>query len=119
MRNLGYKRISPNSSTDPKTDGLEADSQPLLYAAAISRIAILENVKVIPPENKIDFFDQSLTSNGRAMVKRSDVAFTDDRIDIASQGSQRCVISLLHCTRNASQPSASASLAFCFSVFRF
>ena len=65
-----------------KTDGLEADSQPLLYAAAISRRAMLENVKVIPPENKIDFFDQSLTSNGRAMVKRSDIAFTDDRIDM-------------------------------------
>lgn len=65
-----------------KTDALEPDSQPLLYAAAISPRAILENVKVFPRGNKVDFFDESLTSNGRAMVKRSDVAFTDDKIDI-------------------------------------
>ncbi|HID94923.1 MAG TPA: phosphoenolpyruvate carboxykinase (ATP) [Candidatus Latescibacteria bacterium] len=64
-----------------KTDGLEPDTQPLLYAASISPRAILENVKV-HPNGKVDFFDQSLTSNGRAMVKRSDVAFTDDRIDL-------------------------------------
>ena len=65
-----------------KTDALEPDSQPLLYAAAISPRAMLENVKVLPEGNKVDFFDQSLTSNGRAMVKRSDVAYTDDRIDL-------------------------------------
>jgi len=65
-----------------KTDALEPDSQPLLYAAAISPRAILENVTVLPYGNKVDFFDESLTSNGRAMVKRSDVAFTDDKIDI-------------------------------------
>lgn len=64
-----------------KTDGLEPDSQPLLYAAAISPRAMLENVKV-DEEGRIDFFDRSLTSNGRAMVKRFDVAFTDDRIDL-------------------------------------
>ncbi|NVM03530.1 MAG: phosphoenolpyruvate carboxykinase (ATP) [Candidatus Helarchaeota archaeon] len=65
-----------------KTDALEPHSQPLLYAAAISPRAILENVKVHSGGNRVDFFDESLTSNGRAMVKRSDVAFTDDRIDI-------------------------------------
>jgi phosphoenolpyruvate carboxykinase (ATP) len=31
---------------------------------------------------RIDFFDTSLTSNGRAMVKRSDVAYTDSSIDL-------------------------------------
>ena len=31
---------------------------------------------------RIDFNDSSITSNGRAMVKRSDVAFTDDDIDL-------------------------------------
>jgi len=64
-----------------KTDGLEPDTQPLLYAAAISPRAILENVKV-DERGVVDFFDRSLTSNGRAMVKRYDIAFTDDRIDI-------------------------------------
>ncbi len=65
-----------------KTDGLEPDSQPLLYAAAISPRAILENVCVDPETGKVDFFDTTLTSNGRAMVKRGDIAFTDNEIDL-------------------------------------
>lgn len=65
-----------------KTDALEPSSQPLLYAAAISPRAILENVKVHPETGKVDFFDTTLTSNGRAMVKRRDIAFTDGDIDL-------------------------------------
>jgi len=65
-----------------KTDGLEAGSQPLLYAAAISPRAILENVCVDPQTGKVDFFDTTLTSNGRAMAKRRDIAFTDNEIDL-------------------------------------
>ena len=65
-----------------KTDGLEPGSQPLLYASAISPRAILENVCVDPQTGKVDFFDTTLTSNGRAMVKRRDIAFTDDEIDL-------------------------------------
>jgi phosphoenolpyruvate carboxykinase (ATP) len=65
-----------------KTDGLEPGSQPLLYAAALSPRAILENVYVDPETGKVDFFDSSLTSNGRAMVKRKDIAFTDDSVDL-------------------------------------
>jgi len=65
-----------------KTDGLEPTSQPLLYAAAISPRAILENVWVDPETGRVDFFDTTLTSNGRAMVKRRDIAFTDDEIDL-------------------------------------
>jgi len=65
-----------------KTDGLEPGSQPLLYAAAISPRAILENVCVHPETGKVDFFDTTLTSNGRAMVKRRDIAFTDSGIDL-------------------------------------
>lgn len=65
-----------------KTDGLEPAAQPLLYAAAISPRAILENVCVDPATGKVDFFDTTLTSNGRAMVKRHDIAFTDDQIDL-------------------------------------
>lgn len=64
-----------------KTDGLEPSSQPLLYAAALSPRAILENVDVEPETGRVDFFDAKLTSNGRAMVKRKDIAFTDDKID--------------------------------------
>ncbi len=65
-----------------KTEGLEPGSQPLLYAAAISPRAILENVSVDPATGKIDFFDTTLTSNGRAMVKRRDIAFTDNEVDL-------------------------------------
>jgi len=65
-----------------KTDGLEPSMQPLLYAAAISPRAILENVCVDPETGNVDFFDTTLTSNGRAMVKRGDIAFTDKEIDL-------------------------------------
>ncbi len=65
-----------------KTDGLEPSTQPLLYAAAISPRAILENVCVHPETGKVDFFDATLTSNGRGMVKRRDIAFTDNEIDL-------------------------------------
>ncbi len=65
-----------------KTDGLEPGMQPLLYAAAISPRAILENVWVDPETGKVDFFDTTLTSNGRGMVKRRDIAFTDNEIDL-------------------------------------
>ncbi len=65
-----------------KTEGLEPGSQPLLYAAALSPRAILENVLVDPHTGKVDFFDSTLTSNGRGMVKRRDIAFSDDQIDL-------------------------------------
>ncbi len=65
-----------------KTDGLDLESQPLLYAACLSPRAILENVMIHPDSRRIDFNDTTLTSNGRAMVKRSDVAFTDNSIDL-------------------------------------
>jgi len=65
-----------------KTEGLEPSSQPLLYAAALSPRAILENVFVEPQTGKVDFFDTTLTSNGRAMVKRKDIAFTDNQVDM-------------------------------------
>jgi phosphoenolpyruvate carboxykinase (ATP) len=65
-----------------KTDGLEPATQPLLYAAAISPRAILENVWVEPDTGRVDFFNSQLTSNGRGMVKRRDIAFTDNEIDL-------------------------------------
>lgn len=65
-----------------KTENLEPASQPLLYASAISPRAILENVFVEPETGKVDFFDTTLTSNGRGMVKRRDIAFTDDEVDL-------------------------------------
>ncbi len=65
-----------------KTENLEPSAQPLLYAAAISPRTILENVWVEPETGRVDFFNSTLTSNGRGMVKRRDIAFTDDEIDL-------------------------------------
>jgi phosphoenolpyruvate carboxykinase (ATP) len=42
----------------------------------------LENVHVDKVTGKVDFFDTTITSNGRAMVKRSDIAFSDNDIDL-------------------------------------
>lgn len=64
-----------------KTDGLEPDSQPLLYKGATSPNAILENVKV-DKKGKVDFFDSTITSNGRGVVIRKKLDFTDDLIDL-------------------------------------
>jgi phosphoenolpyruvate carboxykinase (ATP) len=74
--------IGTEESFYMKTDALEPASQPLLYAAAISPRAILENVHVDRVTGKVDFFDTKLTSNGRAMVKRRDIAFSDNNIDL-------------------------------------
>lgn len=74
--------IGTEESFYMKTEGLEPSTQPLLYAAAISPRAILENVRVEPETGRVDFFDTTLTSNGRAMVKRRDIAFTDNEIDL-------------------------------------
>ncbi|MDD5339722.1 MAG: phosphoenolpyruvate carboxykinase [Candidatus ainarchaeum sp.] len=67
-----------------KTDGLEPESQPLLYKGATSPNAILENVKVDAEHGgKVNFFDSSITSNGRGVVVRKELDFTDDEIDLA------------------------------------
>ncbi|MFH1393308.1 MAG: phosphoenolpyruvate carboxykinase [Candidatus Micrarchaeota archaeon] len=64
-----------------KTDGLEPADQPLLFNAAISRNALFENIKVLPGGG-VDFFDTSLTSNGRAVVMRKEIGFTNTSIDL-------------------------------------
>ena len=64
-----------------KTEGLEPKGQPLLFAAATSKRAILENISV-DRDGSIDFFDSKITSNGRCVVYREDVGFTDKDIDL-------------------------------------
>ncbi len=64
-----------------KTDGLEPADQPLLYEAVRSGNALFENVMVLP-DGEIDFFDTSLTTNGRAVVIRREMKDTDDSIDL-------------------------------------
>jgi len=72
-----------------KTEGLEPEGQPLLYAGAMSPNAILENVWIDPVTKKTDFFkyDHPFVPggkclNGRGIVVRRELDFTDDRIDL-------------------------------------
>jgi phosphoenolpyruvate carboxykinase (ATP) len=64
-----------------KTEGLEPEGQPLLYNAAISPNAMLENVWV-GGDGTPEFLNYTLGRNGRAVVFRSDMAYTDDSIDL-------------------------------------
>ncbi|MBN2185657.1 MAG: phosphoenolpyruvate carboxykinase (ATP) [Candidatus Krumholzibacteriota bacterium] len=72
-----------------KTEGLQAEDQPLLYAGATSRNAVLENVYIDPGTLAPDFFryDHPYVPggrcfNGRGIVVRNELDFTDDRIDL-------------------------------------
>lgn len=63
-----------------KTEGLD-QSQRVLYDAATSPNAILENVKVLD-DGTVLFSDSELTSNGRGVILRREVAGTDEKIDL-------------------------------------
>ncbi|MFH1447621.1 MAG: phosphoenolpyruvate carboxykinase (ATP) [Candidatus Micrarchaeota archaeon] len=79
-----------------KTEGLEAEGQPLLYQGAIEKNTLLENVFVDPKTRKVDFFkyDHPFTPNGkclngRGIVVRSElvangVKQADENIDLES-----------------------------------
>lgn len=65
-----------------KTEGLEPVSQPIIYKAAVSRNAIFENV-TLDYEGKLYFEDEVLTSNGRGIMMREELApYISDRIDL-------------------------------------
>ncbi|MFA5793928.1 MAG: phosphoenolpyruvate carboxykinase [Candidatus Brocadiia bacterium] len=65
-----------------KTEGLNPKDQALLYRGSISPNAILENVYV-SPEGKIDFANYSISSNGRGVVRRTEMKpYTDENIDL-------------------------------------
>ena len=64
-----------------KTEGLEPKGQPVLYKAATSPNAVLENVWV-NGDGSVDFDNAEYTSNGRGIVQRSEVMYTDNSIDL-------------------------------------
>ena len=64
-----------------KTEGLDPVSQPLLYKAATSPRTMLENVWV-NPDGTPDFLNYTLGRNGRAIVIRKEMDYTDDSIDL-------------------------------------
>ncbi|MFQ5746149.1 MAG: phosphoenolpyruvate carboxykinase [Gemmatimonadota bacterium] len=64
-----------------KTDGLNPKDQAALFQAAISARAIFENVWV-DEHGRVDFDNEELTTNGRAVVPIEAVLNTDDKIDV-------------------------------------
>ena len=54
-----------------KTEGINAQTQPLLYHTATQRDAIFENV-MVDYQGQVDFNDETLTSNGRGVVQWAD-----------------------------------------------
>lgn len=63
-----------------KTEGL-TDNQEELYDAVTGAEAVLENVHVDEYGN-VDFFNTDLTANGRAVIRRNDLASAADDIDL-------------------------------------
>lgn len=72
-----------------KTEGLEGEGQPLLHAGATGPHSVLENVYVDPKTLEPDFFNYEhpfvpggRCLNGRGIVIRRELDFTDDSIDL-------------------------------------
>lgn len=67
-----------------KTEGLNPDAHPLLYRAATSPNAILDNV-MVDYQGNVYFDDRALTANGRAIIQRSDLGdLASPSIDLPS-----------------------------------
>ena len=65
-----------------KTEGLDPHSQALLYGAATKPDTIFENV-MVDSEGRVDFQDETLTSNGRGVVQMADlVPYVSDSINL-------------------------------------
>jgi phosphoenolpyruvate carboxykinase (ATP) len=80
-----------------KTIGLDAAEQPELHGAATDESAVLENVAV-DAEGTVDFEDDRLTSNGRAVVSRDRLDSASDDVDLER------VDQLFFITRNPLMP---------------
>lgn len=77
----GYCRGTEGGGFYIKTENLSPDDQAALYDAAVSPNAILENIWV-NDEGKVDFYNDELTGNGRAVVPIDEVKNTDGSIDL-------------------------------------
>jgi len=80
-----------------KTDGLDADEQPDLYRAATHESTVFENV-CVDEDGTVDFHDDTLTSNGRAVVQRDCLASASEDVDLAE------VDQVFFITRNPAMP---------------
>jgi phosphoenolpyruvate carboxykinase (ATP) len=66
-----------------KTEGLNPDDQKALFNAARCPITIYENV-FVAEDGKVDFDDDTISKNGRAIAPVKEVMFTDGDIDMPS-----------------------------------
>ncbi|MCE5197830.1 MAG: phosphoenolpyruvate carboxykinase (ATP) [Armatimonadota bacterium] len=65
-----------------KTEGLNPESQPLLYGAAVQDSAILENV-MLDYDGGVFFEDRTLTANGHGLVQRDAIgAYCSDSVNL-------------------------------------
>jgi phosphoenolpyruvate carboxykinase (ATP) len=64
-----------------KTIGLDREEQPAIYDAATHESAVLENVDVAD-DGTVDFDSERYTSNGRAAVRREELASAGEDIDL-------------------------------------
>ncbi len=64
-----------------KTIGLEREEQPELYDAATDESAVLENVDVAE-DGTVDFDSDHHTTNGRAVIQRSELDSAGEEIDL-------------------------------------
>ncbi len=101
-----------------KTDGLDPHSQPILYKGATERNSILENV-MVDADGRVDFHDETLTSNGRCVVQMSDLApHASERINLPPVEEIDGLLLIFITRRNTILPMASklnaeqAALAF-------
>ncbi len=80
-----------------KTDGLDREEQPGLYAAATHESAVFENVWV-DDDGTVDFDNDDLTTNGRAVIQRDCLDSASEDIDLAA------VDQIFFITRNPLMP---------------
>jgi phosphoenolpyruvate carboxykinase (ATP) len=65
-----------------KTIGLTREEQPALYDAATDESALLENVDVAE-DGTVDFHSDRYTTNGRAVIQRSELDSAGEEVDLA------------------------------------
>ncbi|WP_136717338.1 phosphoenolpyruvate carboxykinase (ATP) [Halorientalis salina] len=80
-----------------KTIGLEREEQPELYDAATDESAVIENVDVAE-DGTVDFDSDKYTTNGRAVIQRSELASAGEDIDLPA------VDQVFFITRNPAMP---------------
>jgi phosphoenolpyruvate carboxykinase (ATP) len=90
-----------------KTDGLNPESQSLLYNAACSKDAILENI-MVDYTGRVYFQDEVLTGNGRGIIQRDDLGeFKSDGLNLPPLSELDKLLMMFITRRNTVLPIAS------------